>query len=120
MASDDVVAAYVAAWDEPDGEARRALLERAWADDGVYCDPRVLVEGREALADHIGAVLAGRPGFRIVASSGVEAHHDCVRFGWRLLDPDGAVAVDGVDFGVLGADGRLNRIVGFFGPLPPL
>ena len=29
-----VVAAYCAAWNEPDEQARRALLEQAWALDG--------------------------------------------------------------------------------------
>jgi hypothetical protein len=35
----EVVAAYGAAWNEPDEDARRKLLDQAWADDGVYCDP---------------------------------------------------------------------------------
>ena len=45
----EAVTAYASAWAEADEETRRALLEKAWTDDGVYMDPTALVEGREAL-----------------------------------------------------------------------
>jgi hypothetical protein len=38
-------ASYAAAWDAHDEGERRALLERAWADDGVYCDPTARIVG---------------------------------------------------------------------------
>ena len=41
-----------------------------------------------------------------------------MRFTWRMLLADGSVFVEGTDFGELSADGRLERIVGFFG-VPP-
>jgi hypothetical protein len=34
-----------------------------------------------------------------------------------MLLADGKVYVEGIDFGELCADGKLHRIVGFFGPL---
>ena len=43
-----VVEAYGEAWNVPDQEIRRSLLERAWSDDGVYCDPTATVAGRDA------------------------------------------------------------------------
>ena len=48
------VAAYIDAWNTPDDARRRALLERAWADDGTYTDPTARVAGRAALHAHIG------------------------------------------------------------------
>ena len=113
-----VVAAYGAAWLEPDAGERLALLETAWADDGRYEDPTGAAEGRAALSAHIGAFHAARPGARIEITSGVDRHHDVLRFAWRMVAADGSVAVEGIDFGVLAADGRLARIVGFFGPVP--
>jgi hypothetical protein len=109
---------YARAWIEPDPAARRALLERCWAEDGVYCDPLGRATGREELADHIGAFQAERPGARIAVVSGVDEHDGYVRFGWRMSAPDGSVALEGTDFGELDGDGALRRIVGFFGPLP--
>ena len=40
-----------------------------------------------------------------------------VRFGWELGVPGGDVTVAGLDVGILAADGRLQRITGFFGDL---
>jgi len=48
----------------------------------------------------------------------VDAHHDHVRFAWELANDDGEVAVGGIDVGELAQDGRLRRIMGFFGDLP--
>jgi hypothetical protein len=50
--------------------------------------------------------------------SGVDTHHDQVRFGWELAAPNGSVVVSGIDVGGLAPDGRLRRITGFFGELP--
>lgn len=52
------------------------------------------------------------------ARRGVDTHHGHLRFAWELVGPDGQVAVAGVDVGELAEDGRLRRIVGFFGDLP--
>jgi hypothetical protein len=56
---------------------------------------------------------------RFRRSSGVDAHHDQVRFAWELGVPGGAVTVAGIDVGTLAADGRLRSISGFFGDPPP-
>jgi hypothetical protein len=117
---DDVqatVKAYVDAWNEPAEAARRELLHRSWADDGVYTDPLVCVEGREALVYHSRKFADRWPGARVVMTSGVDEHHGFVRFSWRLVSLGGEVLRDGMDFGELCPDGHLRRIVGFFGPL---
>jgi hypothetical protein len=41
------------------------------------------------------------------------------RFAWVMRNGDD-VALEGIDFGELDPDGRIKRIVGFFGPFPPL
>jgi hypothetical protein len=115
-----IVTQYMAAWNEPDDAARRALLEQCWSDGGVYLDPNVLLAGRDALATKIGEVLAGRPGARLEFMSGVDVHHNVVRFLWRLVRADGTCGDTSIDFGEIGADGRLVKIVGFFGAAPPL
>lgn len=113
-----VVAAYCEAWNAAGDGERRMLLEQSWADDGAYTDPRTDLAGRNALFAHISRVQAARPGSRIVMTGGLDVHHDVLRFAWKLVDPQGATVIEGVDFGELAADGRLRRIVGFFGPLP--
>jgi hypothetical protein len=120
MGPSDVVAAYGAAWNEPDEGRRRELLEQGWADDGVYCDPTASVAGRDALVAHIGGFHDQLPGVRIELTSQVDEHHGWLRFAWTMVGADGATLTEGFDVGELAEDGRLRRIIGFFGPFPPL
>lgn len=115
----EVIGAYGEAWTEPDPARRAELLERAWADDGVYCDPTTTVSGRAAMERHIAGFGARLPGCTIVVTSAIDAHDGYARFGWEIRDGSGAAVGEGTDFAVLGPDGRIQRIVGFFGPLPP-
>lgn len=118
MDAAETVAKYGAAWSEPDEAGRRRLLEEAWADGGVYRDPSAVAEGREALIAHIGNFRQAMAGHEIVLTSGVDVHGRHLRFAWKMRGPDGADAMEGVDFGELDDDGRLRSIVGFFGPWP--
>jgi hypothetical protein len=119
-ALDDLVKMYCAAWNEPDAQHRRELLEKVWASEGTYTDPQSNVEGREALVEHIGRFLKNSPGARIIQLSRADFHHGMFRFAWRFVGSDGKTVMEGIDFGALGADGKLQRIVGFFGPNKPL
>jgi hypothetical protein len=112
------VLAYVAAWNEPDAAARLQMLDGCWADEAAYVDPNVELKGRAALVQHISKVQAGRPGAWIEMMSGVDVHHNVVRFLWRLVRADGSAGDVSIDFGEVGADGRLTKIVGFFGEAP--
>lgn len=112
------VLAYVAAWNEPDAAARLKILVGCWADEAAYLDPNVELKGRAALVQHISKVQAGRPGARIEMMSGIDVHHNVVRFLWRLVRADGSAGDVSIDFGEISADGRLAKIVGFFGEPP--
>jgi hypothetical protein len=119
MDIDETVATYGAAWNEPDAGKRAALLAQAWADDGTYTDPTAHAEGRDALVAHIGGFHEMMPGHTISSTSAVDAHGDVFRFAWEMRNGDG-VSLEGMDFGEVAPDGRIRRIVGFFGPFPPL
>jgi hypothetical protein len=109
---------YVAAWNEADAAARLKILEDCWAEDAVYVDPNVELKGRAALSEHISTVQAGRPGARIEMMSGIDLHHNVVRFLWRLVRADGSSGDISIDFGEVDAAGRLTKIAGFFGEPP--
>lgn len=119
MATADVIQSYGAAWNTDDEAERRKLLEAAWAEDGVYCDPVGRAEGLEALVTHIGGTQGVFPGHRIEMTSGVDEHDGQFRFTWEMRGPDGATVLEGIDFGTLSPDGRIASITGFFGPIPP-
>jgi hypothetical protein len=115
----EIVASYGAAWNEPDEARRAALLEVSYAEDGVYHDPTATAVGRAALVAHIGGYQAGLPGHSIDITSGVDSNGAELRWAWAIRNGD-TVVLEGVDFADLAADGRIQRIAGFFGPLPPL
>lgn len=109
---------YLAAWNETDAARRAELVARVWSTDGRLIDPPLAAEGHREICDMAAALHAQFPGHTFRRSTGVDAHHGHLRFGWELVGPDGAVALVGLDTGELAPDGRLRRIVGFFGPLP--
>ena len=114
----EVVQAYGEAWNTPDEARRRELLDKAWADDGLYVDPVSEGRGRDALMEIIAGFHAQSPGARIDLTSGIDQHHNQIRFAWSFVTPDGKTAIEGIDAGELAQDGRIARIVGFWGAPP--
>jgi hypothetical protein len=119
MNTNEIVAAYGAAWNEHDQAKRAALLEQSWADNGLYTDPTATAVGRDALIAHIGGFHQVRLGHTIHLTSGIDTYGGCFRFSWVMRNGN-EVALEGMDFGELAPDGRISRIVGFFGPFPTL
>jgi SnoaL-like domain len=127
IAQDELLAAYFAAWNEPDDGARVELLERAVTDDVEvvpgYAPDAPVCRGRVAFDAHIAGVIASRPSPAIQLNpyGGADGHHGWLRFRWRVLEPGGAVfaptgfPIEGVDVVRLSADGRANLIVVFLG-----
>lgn len=109
---------YLAAWNETDSARRAELIARVWSTDGQLIDPPMAAEGHAKIGEMAAALQAQFPGHRFRRASGIDTHHDYLRFAWELVGPDGAVALAGLDVGECAADGRLRRITGFFGPLP--
>lgn len=121
---------YVAVWNEPSPEVRRATVRELWAEDGVH----ILQPPDEAVK------IASRPGLGVIAIFQARGHeeltarvesaytefvatgrmtfrrrgevtrvHDAVRLSWEALLTDGGeVAGWGTDFLILGADGRIR------------
>ena len=115
---DEVIDRYCQVWNEPTAGRRAELLAQVWADGATYADPSVHAGSADELLAHIEKVRARRPGVRVLRTSAIDAHHGAARFSWHVVQVDGTVVVDGIDFVDLSADGkRITRIVGFFGPL---
>jgi hypothetical protein len=112
------VASYVAAWNTRDDAARRRLLEQAWSTTGTYTDPVVQLDGRAAMYRHATGFGERWPGAKIVITGAFPPHNGLVCFSWHVVGPADDILRAGVDFGELDPDGRLRRVVGFFGEPP--
>jgi len=116
----EVIDRYCAVWSDPDSSRRAALLAQVWTERATYTDPTVHTTGAAELLAHIERIMTKRPGGKVVRTSELDVHHGVARFGWKALDATGATLRDGIDLVVLSKDGKIERIVGFFGELVPL
>ncbi len=114
---DVMVDTHLRAYCEPDPGTRADLLAAVWAPTGTLIDPPFDGEGLDAIAAMVDVVLTHYAGHTFRRTTAIDAHHTFGRYGWELVGPDGEVAVTGTDIVEIDDDGRLTRIVGFFGPL---
>jgi hypothetical protein len=112
-----VVHNYIAMWNETSPEDRRAIIADTFADGASYLDPIQSGDGREGIDAMVAGAQKQFPGMRFELSDGPDAHHDRVRFAWRLVTADdGAPVAAGVDFATVANDGRLHEVTGFLEP----
>lgn len=109
---------YVQAWNEPDLDKRRSLLDSCWADRATYLDPVAKYEGREELASGCRSFDSRWPGAAVQIVGDVVSHHGWACFAWRVTGRGGETLREGVDFAELDQDRLIRRVIGFFG-MPP-
>lgn len=111
---DGVLSAYC----DPDRARREVRIAELWAPDGELLDPPLEGRGHTELSGLTDIVLTHYPDHIFRRTSGIDVHHGRARYEWELVGPTGEVAVSGLDVAEFTSDGRMQRIVGFFGPLP--
>ena len=114
----EIVDTYLASLGQTDPDARAAMIATSWTPEGRYVDPARDITGPEAMQATIAAVQEQAPGATFRRTTAIDQHHEYLRFGWEMVGPDGALALSGIDVGVLAGDGKLKGICGFFGDLP--
>lgn len=117
---DAVIQNYDQAWNTPDADERRRLLEASLTEDCEMVEPRGRFQGRDAVLDRITGFSARFPGARVDITTNVDEHNGFARYGWRILDGGGNPLMEGIDVVERGADGRLQKVVMFFGGLEPV
>jgi hypothetical protein len=122
MNVNEIVVQYLAAWSEQDAKRRRELVAKTWTEDGTYIDRVRDGHGHDSIAAMIGKAQEHFPGYRLNLASGIEAHHDYVRFSWVAGGTaDAPLYIKGTDFASIADDGRLKSVIGFVdaAPVPP-
>ena len=110
---------YLAVWNEPDAEKRRAAIAELWTEDGGYTDPLVAVKGHDGIEAVVSGAREQFPGFAFSLLGVVDGHHDVARFQWGLASEGAAEpVVIGFDVAVVAEDGRLRTVLGFLDKVP--
>ena len=108
----------LAAWNESDPDKVRPLLDKALAPDVVFIDPSIETHGIDEFEANVHEVHGRIPGAVYSRASGIDAHHRVVRYHWAIHDKDGKLLMPGFDATELDEQGRVTRVLGFFGPIP--
>ena len=116
---DPVIQGYDQAWNTTDADERRRLLEVSLTEDCELVEPRGRFRGRDAVLDRINGFSDRFPGGRVELTTNVDEHNGFARYGWRILDGQGNAVLEGLDVAERGSDGKLRRVVMFFGSLVP-
>jgi hypothetical protein len=119
MSTTDLVNRYLAAWNEPDAEARLKMVSDLWVDGGTYVDPLAEVRGHDAIAAVITGARDMFPGMTLTLSAGPDPHHNVARFSWAMGPEGGESVVEGSDLVVTDGADRLVSVYGFLDKVPP-
>jgi hypothetical protein len=125
----DLADHYVALWNEPDPDRRRAAIAELWTEDGaqVLQPPQEIRAAAEAPGVGMTAVLEARGHAALEARAtsayeefiaggeytfrrrdDVDQLRNVVKFHWEMVSRDGEIAGVGLEFLVLAGDGRIR------------
>src|SRR5262245_26992758 len=117
--ANEVVVRYLAAWNEREPKRRREAVAKAWTEDGSYVDGAREGRGYDGLDAMIATAQGHFPGYRLGLASGIEAHHDYLRFSWAAGGTaEAPLYIKGTDFVTVAGDGRIKSVVGFVDAAP--
>jgi hypothetical protein len=108
-----VVDRYIDTWNQTDPQRRRAIIAETWTEDATYVDPIMSGDGPDGIDTMIAGAQTQFPDHRCELTAGPDVHHDRVRFGWRVVSPEGTTVFAGTDFARLADDGRFRDVTGF-------
>ena len=107
----------LAAWQELSPEKVRSHLDAALSPTVHFVDPDNDIRGIDAFEEMVHAFRKRFPSAELSRASGVDGHHDLYRYDWAI-HVDGNLLMPGFDVSELDDEGRVLRVLGFFGPLP--
>jgi hypothetical protein len=113
---------YLAVWNEPDAEERRARIASMWTEDGVHLAPSHEARGYAAIEKRvIGAhdKYVADGGYVFRRHGAVDGHHGLVRMRWEMRPAAGGpIEAVGAHVFVLAPDGRMACDYQFSEPTP--
>ena len=108
----DIVARYIALWNEPDPDKRRMEIVSLWSPDGLHFAKSHTCHGYAALESRVTGSYERSiaPGINVFRSANnVQSHHNVVRFNWHMQrKATDEIAATGFELLVLADDGRIQ------------
>ena len=111
---------YYEAFAETDQRKRLQLLRIAMTEDAEIWGPKRVFAGHEQISEKIAGFHQNWPGCRLVIATGLNVFLNSARIGGAIVGIDGAVRARGDALVELASDGRIQRVIPFWDPLPPL
>jgi uncharacterized protein YndB with AHSA1/START domain len=108
------VDAFLRAWGEPDGKARRDLMEACATPGIVFRDAYSATDGIDDMLANLDAIQLFMPGITLVRSGDVRHSHGTAIARWTAKKENGDPAGTGTNVFDLSPEGRIARAVGFW------
>jgi len=105
---------FLALWAQTDPAARRAALAALAVDSLTFRDRHSCTDGLDDLDAHIAAYQRFMPGLRLERQGEVRQCQGTALVDWVARGPDGAPRGKGTSVFDLAADGRIERVTGFW------
>ena len=109
----------LAAWNERDLSRVRGRFEAVLAPDIAFIDPTIETHGLDEFEENVRDFRSKYPQANIRRASGIDSHHNLHRYSWEIAI-EAKVILVGFDVAETAEDGKVCRVLGFFGPLPQL
>jgi hypothetical protein len=109
----------LAVWNERDLSLIRGRLEAVLTPDIAFIDPTIETHGVGEFEENVRDFRSKYYQALISRASGIDSHHKLHRYNWEITVDD-KVFLAGFDVAETAEDGKVCRVLGFFGPLPKL
>ena len=114
------LAPYLDAFVEQDTARRLALLEQGLVPSAEICGPTRIFAGYAEISEKIEGFHKNWPNCRLVVASGIVCFSNAGHFAKAIVGADGSILASGYSVMELAADGRIQRVLAFWGPAPAI
>ena len=114
------LAPYLDAFVEQDTARRLALLEQGLVPHAEICGPTRIFAGYAEISEKIEGFHKNWPNCRLVVASGMVCFGNAGHFGKAIVSADGSILASGHSVVELAGDGRIQRVLAFWGPAPAI
>lgn len=111
---------YLDAFVEYDAARRLELLEQCLTPGADICGPSRVFVGYAEISEKIDGFQKNWPDCRLVLAGGIICFGNAAHFAKAIVGADGAILASGHSVVELATDGRIDRVLAFWGPQPPI